>query len=583
MFRPGRSTRKFRIPFTANSAASVLVQNNGANSTNSSLTIATVSPAIFSQAGTGVGLAAILNGNNSLNTSAAPAMPGQTIQIFATGLGATTPAVVTGAGGAGQPLAGNVNVTIGGLNATVTFAGAAPGFAGLDQINVVVPNVPSVPSGDQPIVISIDNAQSAANVTVAVSSTVTTTAGSIQSTYFGMHLSPMFFNGALPWPTIPFGALRLMGDNVTWADLEPTQGNFTFTNLDKYIAAGKAHGQTDFLITLVKTPTWASSNPTATGCSDYANRLGGCFPPSDLNADGTGADQLWKTYVTTLVQHVCASGTCSIHNFEIWNEPNAPNFWRGTTPQLVRMTMDAYNIIKSINSSLTVVGPAPAGGGDPSSTASSFLQGFVQDGGGQYVDVIAFHGYLLPAQAMADQEELITTGIGEIAQAASSVASKPLWDTEGSWALSTNLEDPDLEVSFVARFYLLQDTTVQRAYWYSYADPSGTLYNESTMTLLEPGIAYGQVYNWMVGAVPSACATSGSIYTCGLTRSGGYQGLAVWDSSLSCSNGSCATTSYTVPSGYTQYRDLAGNVTSINSNSQIQIGIKPILLENQNP
>jgi hypothetical protein len=103
------------------------------------------------------------------------------------------------------------------------------------------------------------------------------------------------------------------------------------------------------------------------------------------------------------------------------------------------------------------------------------------------------------------------------------------------------------------------------------------------MTLLEPGIAYGQVYNWMVGAVPSACATSGSIYTCGLTRSGGYQGLAVWDSSLSCSNGSCATTSYTVPSGYTQYRDLAGNVTSINSNSQIQIGIKPILLENQNP
>jgi hypothetical protein len=260
--------------------------------------------------------------------------------------------------------------------------------------------------------------------------------------------------------------------------------------------------------------------------------------------------------------------------------------WQGTLPQLVRLTQDAYQIIKGINLNLIVSGPTIADGGDPQSTAPSFLQTFLQDGGEQYIDVIGFHGYLLPSQVMADEAELVSTGIGNILSVRSSLGlpNKPLWDTEGSWGPTTNLEDPDLEASFVARYYLLQATLVQRFYWYAYDYPIGTLWDATTMTLLEPGVAYGQVYNWMVGAMPAGgCTSNGSIYTCGFTRPGGYQALAVWDSSLTCSNGSCTTAAYTVPSGYIQYRDLTGNVTAISPNTQIQLSIKPILLENQNP
>ncbi len=158
-----------QVPYeiTTNSAATVSVSVQGVSSADAPLTIVQVAPAIFTQTGTGVGQASILNEDSTVNSSTNPAKAGSTVQIFATGLGLTMPLVADGAAGDAQKLASpaTADVTIGGQNATVTFAGAAPGFAGLDQVNAVVPNVSS---GNQGIVISIGTAASAANVTIAV-------------------------------------------------------------------------------------------------------------------------------------------------------------------------------------------------------------------------------------------------------------------------------------------------------------------------------------------------------------------------------------------------------------------------------
>jgi len=58
------------------------------------------------------------------------------------------------------------SVTIGGVPATVSFAGLAPGFVGLYQVNVEVPE--AAPSGSSvPVVLSIGGAASN-TVTIAV-------------------------------------------------------------------------------------------------------------------------------------------------------------------------------------------------------------------------------------------------------------------------------------------------------------------------------------------------------------------------------------------------------------------------------
>lgn len=101
-----------------------------------------------------------------------PARPGDSIQIYVTGLGKTIPPLATGAVAPanGNPLyltAQPPAVTIGGVPAPVLFSGLAPGYAGLYQLNVLVPS--AAPAGDDiPLAVTMPNGQSDASTTIAI-------------------------------------------------------------------------------------------------------------------------------------------------------------------------------------------------------------------------------------------------------------------------------------------------------------------------------------------------------------------------------------------------------------------------------
>src|SRR5450759_2806848 len=141
-------------------ATTVQVRNPAGTNTALPITVSANAPQVFTTDGKTV-LGAHVNG--SLLGKAAPAAPGETIVVYGTGLGATSPALIPGQVPTDAvSLATLPQVTIGGAAATVSFAGVVPGTAGVYQINVQVPS--GAANGDLPLIVLVGTASSASTL-----------------------------------------------------------------------------------------------------------------------------------------------------------------------------------------------------------------------------------------------------------------------------------------------------------------------------------------------------------------------------------------------------------------------------------
>jgi len=147
---------------------------NGAAGASQTVNVAAFAPAIFTLDESGTGPGAIQNSSYQLVNGSNPAIAGTTyIFIYCTGLGAVS---------ANQPATGfpasldptklaptsnQVTVTIGGITENAEWAGLAPGFVGLYQVNALVPAGVSAGSA-VPLTITVGGMTSQDKVTVAV-------------------------------------------------------------------------------------------------------------------------------------------------------------------------------------------------------------------------------------------------------------------------------------------------------------------------------------------------------------------------------------------------------------------------------
>lgn len=159
------------VPYSVDQQTSTQMQVDyqGYRSSAVTLNVAASAPGLFTLDSSGAGQGAILNQNARVNSAANPAAKNSVVVLFATGEGQTIPAGTDGMLARAplpKPLL-PVSVQIGGRDATVLYAGAAPGLpAGVLQVNVRVPA--QTATGAQPVVLTIGSAQSQAGVTVAV-------------------------------------------------------------------------------------------------------------------------------------------------------------------------------------------------------------------------------------------------------------------------------------------------------------------------------------------------------------------------------------------------------------------------------
>jgi uncharacterized protein (TIGR03437 family) len=136
-----------QVPYETGIGLAVLGVNNNGQVASFPFTVAAAAPGLFTAA------------DGSLTPSAA-AKQGATAIAYITGDGDTTTFLITGA----SPPSGTttaklprpklpVTVTVGGVAATVSFAGVPPGLVGISQVNFTVPA--TAPLGVQPVVVSV--------------------------------------------------------------------------------------------------------------------------------------------------------------------------------------------------------------------------------------------------------------------------------------------------------------------------------------------------------------------------------------------------------------------------------------------
>ena len=162
-----------QLPTNAAGNATMTLRTPGGISDNFYFSILPVAPSIFRSgtAGPETGLATVFRDDNGqLITPTNPIHPNDIITIYATGMGQTSPPMVSGMAAPADPLSNTVtaaSVTLGGVRVplNVLYSGLVPGEVGVYQVNASVPS--GVPQGmDIPLVVAQGGSSTALSVRV---------------------------------------------------------------------------------------------------------------------------------------------------------------------------------------------------------------------------------------------------------------------------------------------------------------------------------------------------------------------------------------------------------------------------------
>lgn len=382
----------------------------------------------------------------------------------------------------------------------------------------------------------------------------------IPNSYFGMTVSNI---NHYPWVYV--GSMG-KANGVQWPFLEPEKGVFNWSRLDAWVEKTQKEG-ISFFYSNDYVPKWAAANPAS------------CFVSSmdtTICTSGVVNIQDWDDFVNALVRRYNGK----IQAYELWNEPDQPEYFTGTMAEMVVLTNHMYNDIRRLDPNATII--------SPSANNDNWLDAYWTAGGVKNVNVVSLHGYPARTQPVPEVVCAFRT-IPLKALMTKHGVRAPLWDTEGSWGGLNTLRDGNLQAAFVSRYLTLHWACgVQRVYWYQWDGANmspfwGLLWGGPGATS-PAGYAYWITEKWLRGAVmPNSCQVNGAkmpgppalytgTYSCALTRPGGYQAEIVWNT--------VGSKTFTAADKFTKYQDLTGKTYALPANHAVTIGLKPILLEN---
>ncbi len=126
-------------PTSGTADLQVVRTDNGQVLGDTTISLTTDAPGVFTANGSGTGQVAALNQDNSANSSSNPIARGNTLQVYGTGVGNISGAPNDGSAvSAATPSSLVATAYINGIQCPVSYSGLAPGLVGVWQINVQV-------------------------------------------------------------------------------------------------------------------------------------------------------------------------------------------------------------------------------------------------------------------------------------------------------------------------------------------------------------------------------------------------------------------------------------------------------------
>lgn len=364
------------------------------------------------------------------------------------------------------------------------------------------------------------------------------------ATYFGAHVHRSVPNQL--WKQVGFGAIRLHDANVTWAELEPRQGEWKWDRLDRIVKNARQAG-VEILLPLQATPEWAASDPTSAGA----------YGPGANTVPARMAD--WTAYVSAVATRYKGL----ITTYEIWNEPNLKKFFDGTPEQMAELTRAAATVIRAVDPQAQLVCSSITGDyGIP------WLKRYLARDTGRACDVIGYHFYTkhMPPERMLPVIRAVRDTMND-----AGVGAMPLWNTESGWVIGIS---PDIDVkasgfkadvkiltadeatAYIPRALLLaRHSGVERFYWYSWDHPSMGFSAGRGVKWTRPARLYTALRKLVEGARLEGCSSGNGIWTCQVALATGERIGVHWTES--------GETSFAAP------RD--GSIYGVSSDGEIEI------------
>lgn len=182
---------------------------------------------------------------------------------------------------------------------------------------------------------------------------------------------------------------------VDWKQVEPTDNNYKFSQLDNQLKAIKDHDIIPYIMIgqSGKSPDWITSAPAGT------ENLG--YPPRN-----DGDWKSWRDFVSSLVKRYgCGSGgKCLVTYWEIWSEEEGI-YWREkgySAEKYVNFLKAAYEEIKNADPSAKIILGRFKGNAVRKLNTDNFnyqideearfITGLFNSGAGQYFDIVSLGG-----------------------------------------------------------------------------------------------------------------------------------------------------------------------------------------------